>query len=226
MINIVIFEIFHEREGKIMRKYPNINKYFNRTPKGYMLFLLIFHIVSGGLIFIGCCSLPEFFLLIRIVYLVYLIVIAFIIYYLYLRIVNLKNVKVGNHLMKYYGLEGKALERQIDAIDKEMVHPIYADICSNRKYNAFFITENWLVGTDGVNLLRANVCKRQDIIKVDTGVMVRIRKGTSYTYHILVVTDKNNYTYNFWLRSQKNLDMAYDFLRKEQKKVRKYEELL
>lgn len=195
-----------------MKKYPNINKYFNRTPKGYMLFLLIFHIVSGGIIYIGCCSLPEFFPVIRIGYLVYLVLIAQVIYYFYLRIVTLKKVRMGKHLTKYYGLERDALERQLDAIDKEMGHPIYADISKSRKYNAFFITENWLVGTDGVNLLRANVCKRQDIVKIDTGVMIRIRKGTSYTYHILVVTDKNDYTYNFWLRSRKNLDMAYDFL--------------
>lgn len=204
-------------EGEGMKRYPNINKYFNRTPRGYIWFLMIFHIVSGTLFFIGCSSMPEFTLDIRIVYLVYLVVVAVVLFYLYIRIVTLKKARLGKHLTKYYGLKGKALEQQIGAIELEVGHPIYADISSSRKYNAFYITDNWLVGTDGVNLLRANVCKREDIVKIETGVMVRIRKGTSYFYHILEVTDKNNYTYNFWLRSQKNLDMAYDFLSKLQK---------
>lgn len=200
-----------------MKRYPNINKYFNRTPRGYVWFLMIFHIVSGTLFFIGCSSMPEFTLDIRIVYLVYLVVVALVLFYLYIRIVTLKKARLGKHLTKYYGLKGKSLEQQIEAIEREVSRPIYADISNSRKYNAFYITENWLLGTDGVNLLRANVCKREDIVKVDTGVMVRIRKGTSYFYYILEVTDKNNYTYNFWLRSQKNLEMAYHFLSEIQK---------
>ena len=102
---------------------------------------------------------------------------------------------------------------QLDTIEAEVENPVYADVSKKHKYNAFFITEHWLVGTDGVNLLRANACKREDIVKFDMGTMVKIRKGTSYVYYILMVTDRNNYTYKFWLRSQEHLEMAYEKLK-------------
>lgn len=64
-----------------------------------------------------------------------------------------------------------------------------------------------------MNLLRANACKREDIVNIDTGVMVKYRKGTSYCYYILMVTDRNNYTYKFWLRSEENLEIACEKLK-------------
>lgn len=195
-----------------MKKYPNINKYFNRTPKGYLIFLMILHILSGGAIFVRLLPEPEIGWGIKIGYLAYLVVVALVIYHFYRNVVTLANARLGKHLKKYYGLDGEALVAQLDAIEAEVAKPIYADVSPNRKYNAFFITDNWLVGTDGVNLLRLNACKREDIIKADTGAMVKLRKGTSYVYHILMVTDKNNYTYKFWLRSQENLEMAYEKL--------------
>lgn len=196
-----------------MKKYPNINKYFNRTPRGYLIFLMILHILSGGGIFLWLLTVSEIGWGIKIGYLVYVVLIALVIHHFYMNVVTLANARLGKHLTKYCGLEGDTLVAQIDAIEAEVGKPVYADVSNNHKYNAFFITDNWLVGTDGVNLLRANVCKRVDIVKVDTGVMVKIRKGKSYFYHILMVTDKNNYTYKFWLRSQKNLQMAYEKLK-------------
>lgn len=196
-----------------MKKYPNINKYFNRTPKGYLIFLMVLHIMAGGGIFLWLLTVSEISRVIKMGYLVYVVLVALVIYHFYMNVVTLANARLGKHLAKCYGLEGEALVSQIDAIEAEVGKPVYADVSSRRKYNAFFITDNWLVGTDGVNFLRANACKREDIVKIDTGVMVKVRKGTSYLYHILMVTDKNNYTYKFWLRSQKNLEMAYEKLK-------------
>ena len=196
-----------------MKKYPNINKYLNRTPRGYLIFLMVLHLLSGGGIFLGLLTSSDIGWGIRIGYLMYVVLVAFVIYHFYQDVVTLAKARLGRHLMRYYGLTGDALVAQIDAIESEVGKPVYADVSINQKYNAFFITDHWLVGTDGVNLLRANACKREDIVKIDTGVMVRLRKGTSYFYHILMVTDKNNYTYKFWLRSQRNLEMAYEKLK-------------
>ena len=193
-----------------MKKYPNINKYFNRTPKGYLIFLMVLHILCGGAIFVWILPVPELGWGVKAGYLAYVILVALIIYHFYRSVVGLANARLGKHLKKYYGLEKEALAAQLDEIEAEVGNPVYADASNKRKYNAFFVTEHWLVGTDGVNLLRANACKREDIVKVDMGVMVKIRKGTSYSYHILMVTDRNNYTYKFWLRSPEYTEMAYN----------------
>ena len=195
-----------------MKKYPNINKYFNRTPKGYLIFLMLLHILCGVGIFVLLIPETEIGWGVKLGYLIYVIIIFCVIYHFYSNIVTLANAKMGKHLKKYYGLEKEALVAQLDAIAEEVGNPVYADVSRKHKYNAFFITEHWLVGTDGVNLLRANACRREDIVKFDMGTMIKIRKGTSYIYYILMVTDKNNYTYKFWLRSQEHLERAYEKL--------------
>lgn len=202
--------MFVRGKGAGMKKYPNINKYFNRTPRGYLISLMILHILIGGWIFVWLLTIPGGWI-IKLLYLAYLVVIAYVIYHFYRNVATLANARLGKHLTKYYGLEGDALVAQLDAIEAEVGNPIYADVSNRRKYNAFFITENWLVGTDGVNLLRVNVCKREDIVSVDTGYMATVGHGRTY-YYILLVLDKNNYTYKFWLRSPENVEKAYEKL--------------
>lgn len=191
-----------------MKKYPNINKYFNRTPKGYLIALLIFHILSGGAIFL-CMPVSEVGWGYKLGYLGYVILVALLIFHFYRNVVTLAKARMGKHLKQYYGLEKEALVAEIDAIEEEVGRPIYADVSDKHKYNAFFITDHWIVGTDGVNLLRANACKREDIVRYDMGSMQKIRKGAAYVYYILLITDKNNYTYKFWLRSGEKLEEAY-----------------
>lgn len=195
-----------------MKKYPNINKYFNRTPKGFILFFLILYVISGIASLALSIFSPEIPLVDKLISLVWTIVIVGIFYYFYICQVSLTKARMGKHLKKYYGLEGDALVAAIDSIESELNKPLYADASNKRKYNAFFVTENWLVGTDGVMLMRANACKRADIQKIEKNVLTRRRKGITYYYYILQVTDKNNYVYQFYLRSQENVDMAYDFL--------------
>ena len=64
--------------------------------------------------------------------------------------------------------------------------------------------------------VRPNACKRSDIKSIDPEIYTRNRKGITYYYYILKVVDKNDYTYEFWLRSEDNVAMAYEFLTKEQ----------
>lgn len=195
-----------------MKKYPNINKYLNRTPRGYFLFLLIGHILVWGAFLLWGLLDPELRMIDKFQLLVLVVGTTLIPYSFYRNQVTLKRARLGKHLSRYYHLKGDELVAQIDAIEEEVGRPLYADVSKKKKYNAFFITENWLVGTDGTMLMRANACKRADIVKTDMGVEVKIRKGTSYVYHTLVVTDKHQYTYRFWLRSEENLATAYNQL--------------
>lgn len=195
-----------------MKKNPNINKYYNRTPKGFALFFLILYMISGIASLVICILTPGIPIGTIIGTLVWSVVLVGLLYYLYIGQVTLVRARMGKHLTKYHGLVGDALVATIDSIDKEIGRPVYADASNKRKYNAFFVTENWLVGTDGVMLLRANACKRADIKSIEKTIYERHRKGVTMYYHILLVTDKNDYKYEFFLRNEQNLDMAYDFL--------------
>ena len=211
------------KRGKIImnlspKQYPNLNKYFNKTPKGFILFFLIMYALSAVGTFLalfGALFAGEGFFGALFSFVVTAAATCFV-YWLYLSQVTFARAKMGKHLKKYYGLEGDALKAQIDKIEAEVGKPLYADASKKKKYNAFFVTENWLVGTDGIMLLRANACKRADIKSVEPAIYTRTRKGITYYYHILKVVDKNDYTYEFWLRSEENVAMAYEFLTKEQ----------
>ena len=200
------------------KKYPNINKYFNRLGKGFVLVLMFFYGLIGIGCVLACITTGAGFgeLLISLVWTVAIVVVC---YLFYLRQVNLEKARLGKHLKKYYGLEGEALTNQIARIDAEVGRPVYADASKKKKYNAFFVTENWLVGTDGFYLLRANACKREDIKSMKPLVVEMTRKGMTTYYYILQVEDKNGYTYNFWLRNEDNMFAAHEFLTKEQEKA-------
>ncbi len=201
------------------KKYPNINKYFNRLGKGFVLALTVFYGFFGVLLIVGCISGTEVefgMLLGSIIWTVAIVAVSFM---FYLRQVNLEKARLGKHLKKYYGLEGDALTNQIAKIDAEVGRPVYADASKKKRYNAFFVTENWLVGTDGFYLLRANACKREDIKSMKPLVVEMTRKGMTYYYYVLQVDDKNGYTYNFWLRNEDNMIAAHEFLTKEQEKA-------
>lgn len=194
-----------------MNKYPTFNKYFNRTPKGYLLFFLILHIVTG--IFpIAAAILTFKFDFSLITSIISAVVFIGIFYYFYNNQITLVNARIGKHLKNNYNLEGEQLKAALDSIEKEINAPLYADATNKRKYNTFFITQNWLVGTDGIMLLRANACRRDSIKTIEKNYLVRHQKGMTYYYFVLQVTENNGYIHRFYLRSEENRDMAYDFL--------------
>lgn len=201
------------------KKYPNINKYFNRLGKGFVLALTLFYGSFGVLLIVGCLlgTEVEFGMLISSI--IWTVAITAVCFMFYLRQVNLEKARLGKHLKKYYGLEGDALTDQIAKIDAEVGRPVYSDASKKKRYNAFFVTENWLVGTDGFYLLRANACKREDIKSMKPLVVEMTRKGMTTYYYVLQVDDKNGYTYNFWLRNEDNMIAAHEFLTKEQEKA-------
>lgn len=198
------------------KQYPNLNKYFNRLGKGFILFFLIMNGLTGIGIILGCITSGFAGLGETLFFLIWTVGVIAFFYWLYLGQITFRRAKLGKHLKKYYDLEGEALKAQIDAIEAEVGNPLYKDVSKKRKMNAFYVTENWLVGTDGIMLVRPNACKRSDIKSIDPEIYTRNRKGITYYYYILKVVDKNDYTYEFWLRSEENVAMAYEFLTKEQ----------
>lgn len=197
------------------KKYPNINKYFNRLGKGFVLVLMCFYGFTGICGALGCIT-AGFGFAAAAISLIWAFAIVAVCFMFYLRQVNLEKARLGKHLKKYYGLEGDALVRQLEMIDAEVGRPVYADASKKKKRNAFFVTENWLVGTDGVYLARVNACKRSDIVSVDPYILEMTRKGMTTYYYMLKVADKNLHTYEFWLRGEDNMMMAHEFLTKDQ----------
>lgn len=207
------------RKEKEMKKYPVFNKYFNRTPKGFALFFFIFYILTCATTVLASIFVPEIPIMIKIVSIAWNLLIIWWLFNIYSSQITLKKARIGKHLKKTHGVEGDELVAMLDSIEAEMNKPLYADATNKRRYNAFFVTENWLVGTDGIMLVRANACKRSDIKTIEKNVLTRYRKGITYYYYVLQVTDKNDHIYQFWLRSQENVDMAYDFLMNDQKEA-------
>lgn len=196
-----------------MKKYPNFTKYFNRTPRGWAIFVIVFYLISflGSIMTIFTQGLGAG--LGSLLYsLVWTIVVVGFFAYIYYTQMTLEKARIGKHLTKYYGLEGEALTKTFEEIENGLEKPRYSDAMNKRRYNSFFVTENWAVGTEGVMLLRANAVKLSDIKTIEKNILTRRKKGITTYYHILQITDKNDYVHQFYLRSQENLDMAYDFL--------------
>lgn len=188
-----------------MKKYPTLNTYFNATPKLWFKILFVFYCVTtilGLLIDFSILGLVSGALTVAIMYGLYL----FQDMYEYLRI--------GKHLKKYHNLEGDALVAAFNKMEQEAAKPLYKDTPKQKSFS-FMITENWIIGSDGVMLLRMNACKRSDV----TSVEVKTMSNSKQTFYILEVKDKNGYTYRFALSSPESTQLAYDFLKSVQEAV-------
>ena len=184
------------------KKYPTLNSYFNNTPKLWFKILFVFYCVTtvlGLLIDFSLIGLISGVITVALMYGLCL----FQDMYEYLR--------VGKHLKKYHNLEGDALVAAFNTMEQEANRPLYKDIPKQKSFS-FMVTENWIIGSDGVMLLRMNACKRSDV----TSVEMKTMSNSKQTFYILQVKDKNNYTYQFALISPENVQLAYDFLKSTQ----------
>ena len=192
-----------------MKKYSTLNKYFNRTPRGFLFVFFLFNAIPTAINIIGAIISFDPILLVGTA--VSVVFTAFV-FYLYYNQLTLKKARLGKHLKKHYNLEGEQLVAALDSIENEINAPLYSDATNKRKFNAFFVTQNWLVGTDGIMLLRANACRRDNIKSIETNYLVRSKNGFTMYYYVLQVTENDGYVHRFYLRSEENRDMAYDFL--------------
>ncbi len=205
-----------------MKPYPNITKYFNTVPRTYLLVATIWF----GIVFIGSVAVAIASIvsgggtipgddpaLGYIIYsLIYCAVVFLIFFYLYSCQFTLVRARVGKHLAKTYGYNKEQLENIFVQINQEIVNPRYGDAMRKKKYCSFFITQNWIIGTDGVMIYRANAVHLANVCNVAKNVLTRYRKGITYYYHVLEITDVKKHVYRFYLRDEQYRDQAYDFL--------------
>lgn len=205
-----------------MKPYPNITKYFNTVPRTYLLVATVWF----GILFIGNIAMTIVSIVseggailgegLGIGYilcsLIYCAVVFLMFFYLYSCQYTLVRARVGKHLAKMYGYDKSQLENIFAQINHEIVNPRYGDAMKKKKYCSFFITQNWIIGTDGVMIYRANAVHLSNVRNVAKNVLTRYRKGITYCYHVLEITDVKNHVYRFYLRDEQYRDQAYDFL--------------
>lgn len=205
-----------------MKPYPNITKYFNTVPRTYLLVATIwFGIVFAGSVLVAIVSIAsgdgmslgsDFGIGFILYSLIHCAVVFLIFFYLYSCQYTLVRARVGKHLAKTYGYDKGQLENIFAQINQEIVNPRYGDAMRKKKYCSFFITQNWIIGTDGVMVYRANAVHLSNVRNVAKNVLTRYRKGITYYYHVLEITDVKNHVYRFYLRDEQYRDQAYDFL--------------
>lgn len=188
-----------------MKKRPTLNSCFNGTPKLWFMILFVFYCVTtvlGLLIDFSIMGLISGALTVAVMYGLYL----FQDMYEFLR--------VGKHLKQYHGYEGDGLTAAFDKMEQEATRPLYKDVPKQKSFS-FMITENWIIGADGVMLLRMNACKRSDVVSTELKTM----SNSKQTFYVLQIKDKNNYTYQFALSTPESAQLAYDFLKNVQEAV-------
>lgn len=201
-----------------MKKYQNFTKYFNTVPRTYALILMIFYgislIISIALCFVELGIPGEVEGIMKVTSLMWAIIVEAFFINLYMVQFTLKRARIGKQLKKNYGFTGEELDAALAEINTELENPRYADATKKNKFNSFFITKNWIVGTEGVMLLRANAIKIADVAKVEKNYLVRHNRYRKIIYYVLQLTTKSDRVHRFYLRSEENVDMAGEFLLK------------
>ena len=199
-----------------MKKYQNFTKYFNTVPRTYALILMIFYGISLILciaVFFVDLGIPGGVeLMMKVTSLAWAVIVEGFFVNLYVVQSTLKRARIGKQLKKNYGLTGEALDAALAEINTELENPLYADATKKKKFNSFFVTKNWIVGTEGIMLLRANAVKLADIQTVEKNYYTRTKRGFTLYYYVVQLTTKSGRVHRFYLRSEENVDMACEFL--------------
>lgn len=189
-----------------MNKYKNINKFFNSLYRGTMLGLAIgigiFMILS--MIISGQFSVDAVFATV-------VWVAAFM--YAYFRSFQLKgnSVLVRKSLKNLRQMSNEEIENTLIQIDEEIENPVYNDASLKQKSYNIMVTENFLVGNEGM-MFRFNAIHLEDIIRAEGLVQTVRRRGVTNVYHWLVITDVRGKKHNFITKSKDNLNAVLEFM--------------
>lgn len=199
-----------------MKSYPNFNRYFNKSTKLNAKIVLIFFGLFSVSMFIYAVCLGEYSIGMLAYELVRVIVTIGLLLYIYLSQFNIKTARIGRTLKKKYAQGDAARAKELaDELERELEAPVYSDVSNKKKYCNFVITKNWVIGSDGRNLFRANAVRLDNIKEMEKNVVaVRNRRSwvTNYFYE-LEIKDKDNTTYRFELRTEDSLGDAYSEVR-------------
>lgn len=195
--------------------YPNFNQYFNKTPKTTALVCLIFFGTTNVIsIIYGLFSVitSKLSFMNFITSALYSVVLIAVLAWLYMVQFNMKNARIGKQIKKNFANgDAERAAQLIDEIESELAAPVYSDVANKKKNRNFVVTKNWVIGSDGRNLFRANAVRLDSIKEAEkTLVTVRNRRsGAEAHYYELEVKDNNNVTYHFQLRNEESMEDAY-----------------
>ena len=196
-------------------KYPNFNKYFNRTPKiTALIFLIFFGITNVISIIYGLFSVVTSGLSIVsfITSALYSVVVIALFAWLYIVQSDMKNARIGKKIKKNFANgDSERAVQMVEQIESELSEPVYSDVAKKKKNCNFIVTKNWVVGSDGRNFFRANAV-RLDSIKEAEKTIVTVRNRRSWVethFYELEIKDNNNVTYHFQLRNEESMEDAY-----------------
>lgn len=196
-----------------MKKYKNINWYFNTIPRGWALFGAIwFGLCALGSLVLGIVNMDTFGAPMIIGSVLYSGLVSGFFVYVYSTQFTLVKARVGKNLKKLYGMTDEELEAAFTQIDNEMSNPRYASAYPKKKYASFFVTANWMIGSDGVMMYRANAVKLCNIRLIEKNYLVRNSKAGAVYFFVIQITDIKNHVYRFYLRDEEERDRAYNFL--------------
>ncbi len=216
-----------------MKKYNNFSKYFNTNPRLWFIILgvvvelcvvlssvvVIYAVING----LGDASDNKMAII--------MVCIIGIAWCLGMTIATFKSVRrlCFDQVTLVNARIGKELERRgynvvhsLDEMEIELNTPILAQVHSgfNRSFN-FFITENWIIGTDDLIAMRANAIRISDIASVDLNEIstYHVRQGggmhvTEKHYFRVKLIDKDNRIYCFSVLNDECQREAYDCITK------------
>lgn len=142
----------------------------------------------------------------------YSVVLIALLVWLYIVQFNLKNARIGKKIKKNFANgDAERASQLVDEIESELAAPVYSDVSKKKKNRNFIVTKNWVIGSDGRNLFRANAVRLDSIKEAEkTLVTVRNRRsGAEAHYYELEIKDNNNVTYHFQLRNEESMEDAY-----------------
>ena len=216
-----------------MKKYNNFSKYFNTNPRLWITILGVvveLYVVLSSVVVIyavinGLCDASDnkmaiiIACIIGIAWCLGMTIATFkSVRKLYFDQVTLVNARIGKELER----RGYNVVHSLDEMETELNAPRLAQIHSgiNRSFN-FFITENWIIGTDDLIAMRANAIRISDIASVDLNEIstYHVRQGggmhvTEKHYFRVKVIDKDNRIYCFSVLNDECQREAYDCITK------------
>lgn len=195
-----------------MKDYENLNKYFNKRPK---TFLMVFFVWT---IFIALCSIVVIILepglnISSVIYqAVYSLAVIGVVMYLYSVQFSLKKARVGKSLLKQADGNEEVRDRWLDEMESEIERAKYRNIEKKKKGCNFAITDNWIIGAVGIYLARMDAVRLNNIKSIGPFVTIlRSRGGKAYFYQVSV-TDKNGREHRFWMRNEAHMNSAIKYL--------------
>ena len=176
-----------------MKKYPNITEHFNTVPRTFLFVWMVFHIIWTVFFQVRTFLVGKMLMEIWIGSLIGHIVIFGLLFYLYYNQFALERTRIAKQLRRRWGLSKEEVVEALCQIDEELSHPRYMDVTEREKCYSFFVTKNWVVGTEGNVALRVNAVNISNIKSVAMEEEFAYLNSAPKAYRTLYVTDKKGY---------------------------------